>query len=73
MKRSVLFFSAAVVFSMAFAPAAVNSIFSKGQKKIVKNAQVITENSQNQENTAENSQVLQNSGQSAEIENKEEF
>ena len=61
MKRSVLFFSAAVVFSMAFAPAAVNSVFSKSQESTAKNAQVITENngSEIQQNTDENSQTSQ--------------
>ena len=75
MKRSVLFFSAAVVFSMAFAPAAVNSVFSKSQDSTAKNAQVITENndSEIQQNTDENSQTSQNSGQNAVIENEDEF
>lgn len=75
MKRSVLFFSAAVVFSMAFAPAAVNSVFSKSQDSTAKNAQVITENndSEIQQNTDENSQTSQNSGQSAVIKNEDEF
>ncbi len=75
MKKSVLFFSAAVVFSMAFAPAAVNSVFSKSQESTVKNAQVITENNgvETQQSADENSQVPQNSGQSAAIENNDEF
>mgnify|MGYP002802190931 CR=1 FL=1 len=75
MKKSVLFFSAAVVFSMAFAPAAVNSVFSKSQESTVKNAQVITENNgvETQQSADENSQVPQNSGQSAAIKNNDEF
>ncbi len=74
MKRSVLFFSAAVVFSMAFAPAAVNSVFSKSHESTVKNAQVITENGgEFQQSTDLNSQTSQNSGQSAVIENEDEF